>query len=213
MSGTDDFNWVDARKEGSVIVPEQAAIAVYENENGDLVMRQESSFGEDDHYIYIQHALHALLNCVVVPCAAPLPHVPIPELHHVTTMWLDVVNYLGLYRATYSTTPYAERMVSQVRLRCHVPLCGVAPLARRAPPAIRFPIALQPVLRCAYAIRSMNGWKRCHLGTITRQFRIGTQHHQTVRLHHRRALLCQPDQFTPCLDAGLAAVLRHGSWK
>jgi stringent starvation protein B len=56
MSGTDDFNWVDARKEGSVIVPEQAAIAVYENENGDLVMRQESSFGEDDHYIYIQHA-------------------------------------------------------------------------------------------------------------------------------------------------------------
>lgn len=57
-------------------------------------------------------------------------------------MRLDVVNYLSLYRAAYSTTPYAERMVSQVRLRCPVPLRGVPTLAGRAPPAIRFPVAL-----------------------------------------------------------------------
>jgi hypothetical protein len=52
----DKFSWLDARNAGDVVVPEQAAIAVYENDNGDLVIRQESSFGEDDHYIYIQHA-------------------------------------------------------------------------------------------------------------------------------------------------------------
>lgn len=44
-------------------------------------------------------------------------------------MWLDVINYLGLYCVAYSLTPYAERMVSQVRLSSPVPLCGVAPLA------------------------------------------------------------------------------------
>lgn len=56
MSGTDDFDWSAARKAGEIVVPEQAAIAVYENPNGDLVIRQESAFGEDDHFIYVQHA-------------------------------------------------------------------------------------------------------------------------------------------------------------
>lgn len=55
MSYSDEFNWVDARKEGTVVVPEQAAIAVYENPNGDLVIRQQGEMGEDDHFIYIQH--------------------------------------------------------------------------------------------------------------------------------------------------------------
>lgn len=55
MSGTDDFSWADARKRGSIVVPEQAAIAIYENDHGDLVLRQESQYGEDDHFIYIQH--------------------------------------------------------------------------------------------------------------------------------------------------------------
>lgn len=52
----DEFDWSESRKAGDVIVPEQAAIAVYENANGDLVIRQKSDYGEDDHYIYIQHA-------------------------------------------------------------------------------------------------------------------------------------------------------------
>lgn len=52
---SDDFSWVDARNAGQVVVPEQAAIAVYENPHGDVVIRQESSIGDDDHFIYVQH--------------------------------------------------------------------------------------------------------------------------------------------------------------
>lgn len=53
---SDEFNWSDARKSGDEIIPEQAAVAVYENANGDVVIRQKSDYGEDDHYIYVQHA-------------------------------------------------------------------------------------------------------------------------------------------------------------
>lgn len=52
---SDKFDWSDARKTGEEIVPEQAAIAVYENDDGDLVIRQKSEYGEDDHYICIQY--------------------------------------------------------------------------------------------------------------------------------------------------------------
>lgn len=55
MSNSSDFSWSDAREEGSIVAPEQAAIAVYENPNGDLVIRQQGEMGEDDHFIYIQH--------------------------------------------------------------------------------------------------------------------------------------------------------------
>ncbi|MGF6434340.1 hypothetical protein [Bradyrhizobium elkanii] len=51
-----DFKWGEARNEGLVVVPEQAAIAVYENPNGDVVIRQEAQMHPDeDHYVYIQH--------------------------------------------------------------------------------------------------------------------------------------------------------------
>jgi hypothetical protein len=54
MTMTDDFNWVGARNHDQVVVPEQAAIAVYENPNGDIVIRQQAALGSDDHIIYIQ---------------------------------------------------------------------------------------------------------------------------------------------------------------
>jgi hypothetical protein len=54
MTMTDDFNWVGARNHDQVVVPEQAAIAVYENPNGDVVIRQQAALGSDDHIIYIQ---------------------------------------------------------------------------------------------------------------------------------------------------------------
>lgn len=58
---SDEFSWVEARNSGLVIVPEQAAIAVYENPNGDVVIRQESSIGEDDHFVYVQHTYLPIL--------------------------------------------------------------------------------------------------------------------------------------------------------
>ena len=54
MTMTDDFNWVGAKNHDQVVVPEQAAIAVYENQNGDVVIRQQAALGSDDHVIYIQ---------------------------------------------------------------------------------------------------------------------------------------------------------------
>jgi hypothetical protein len=54
MTMTDDFNWVGAKSHDQVVVPEQAAIAVYENSDGDVVIRQQAALGSDDHVIYIQ---------------------------------------------------------------------------------------------------------------------------------------------------------------
>lgn len=51
----DNFSWSDARTEGQVVVPEQAAIAIYENPQGDIVIRQEAQMHPDeDQFIYIQ---------------------------------------------------------------------------------------------------------------------------------------------------------------
>jgi len=56
MTMTDDFSWIGAKNHDQVVVPEQAAIAVYENPNGDVVIRQQAALGSDDHFIYIQPA-------------------------------------------------------------------------------------------------------------------------------------------------------------
>jgi hypothetical protein len=53
---TDDFSWVGAKNRDQVVVPEQAAIAVYENPNGDVVIRQQAALGSDDHFVYVQPA-------------------------------------------------------------------------------------------------------------------------------------------------------------
>ena len=45
-----------ARNEGTVVVPEQAAIAIYENQNGDVVLRQAAQHHPDeDQFIYVNH--------------------------------------------------------------------------------------------------------------------------------------------------------------
>jgi hypothetical protein len=49
-----DFSWRDAEDDGDIVVPEQAAIAVYVNLSGNVVVRQEGRFGVDeDHWIVI----------------------------------------------------------------------------------------------------------------------------------------------------------------
>lgn len=53
----DDFNWMNAKADGKVVVHGQAAIAIYENDNGNLVLRQEGHMHQDeDQFIYIQHS-------------------------------------------------------------------------------------------------------------------------------------------------------------
>ncbi len=50
----DEFSWSNGRNNDQIVVPEQAAIAVYENSNRDIVIRQQASLGSDDHFIYVQ---------------------------------------------------------------------------------------------------------------------------------------------------------------
>ena len=72
--GARDFNWIaDA---ADVVVPDQAAIAVYRNARGDIVVRQEASITYDeDHLVVVapEHAqalAHAILSAAGVPDTA-----------------------------------------------------------------------------------------------------------------------------------------------
>jgi hypothetical protein len=50
-AGDHKFNWLDDRDD--VVVGEQAAIAIYQNPNGDIVIRQKASSGEDNDSIVV----------------------------------------------------------------------------------------------------------------------------------------------------------------
>jgi len=51
VNGKDeDFYWNDAE---SIVIPEQAALAVYTNPRGEIVIRQKRSWDrEEDHFVY-----------------------------------------------------------------------------------------------------------------------------------------------------------------
>jgi hypothetical protein len=61
-----DFSWLDEKD--SVAATSQAAIAVYQNADGDVVIRQQASYGEDDHIIVVnQKNLPELIQALGVP--------------------------------------------------------------------------------------------------------------------------------------------------
>lgn len=53
-----DWNWNGDEEKTSQVIPRVNALAVYSNENGDVVIRQQGSMGEDDNII-IFPASHA----------------------------------------------------------------------------------------------------------------------------------------------------------
>lgn len=61
---SDKFDWND---KDAVVVQRVDAIAVYQNEKGDIVIRQQDSMGGDDHYIIIPpDRVNDVLNAIVV---------------------------------------------------------------------------------------------------------------------------------------------------
>jgi hypothetical protein len=48
-----EFSWYEAEREGAVVVRSVEAIAVYRNPRGDVVIRQESSLGDEDDIVII----------------------------------------------------------------------------------------------------------------------------------------------------------------
>jgi len=52
-----DWNWHDESSKESTVVPSVDAIAVYTNPHGDIVLRQQARFGDDDPVIVIPRSL------------------------------------------------------------------------------------------------------------------------------------------------------------
>ena len=50
MAHTNDFSWSDPR---SIVVKRVDAIAVYKNNDGDLVIRQENPTGQEDRMVVV----------------------------------------------------------------------------------------------------------------------------------------------------------------
>src|SRR5271165_1450991 len=48
-----DFSW--SAIEDSVVIQAQPAIAIYFNRRDEVVIRQESQFGDEDHFVYVRH--------------------------------------------------------------------------------------------------------------------------------------------------------------
>ena len=48
----EEFTWVDEDRR-SIVVPEQLAIAVYENPAGNVVIRQQGSYPDEDVFIIV----------------------------------------------------------------------------------------------------------------------------------------------------------------
>lgn len=51
----EEFNWREAMEDGTVVVPDQGMIAVYQNPNAEIVVRQDGhSFQDNDRIIYVR---------------------------------------------------------------------------------------------------------------------------------------------------------------
>lgn len=65
-----EFNWYEDRDD--IVVTEQAAIAIYYNPNGDIVIRQKASEGEDhDSLIVVTPGLAGALARAIANASTP----------------------------------------------------------------------------------------------------------------------------------------------
>lgn len=67
---SDTFNWDEIADD--VVVPEQAAIAVYTNPKGDIVIRQAGQYGPDEDQWIAVAPIHALALAHAIAHAAGL---------------------------------------------------------------------------------------------------------------------------------------------
>jgi hypothetical protein len=79
----DDFDWNDVAND--IVIPEQAAIAVYNNPNGGIVCRQAGQYGpEEDSWIFF-HPSHALTLAKAILEKAGLNDLVIVHVNHLGT--------------------------------------------------------------------------------------------------------------------------------
>jgi hypothetical protein len=80
-----DFDWEEARQDPATFIPEQPATAIFTNPNGDLVIRQQGDYREEDQFVVIARTnVERLLVAIsetmgLEPLAAPAPLLPKPS--------------------------------------------------------------------------------------------------------------------------------------
>jgi hypothetical protein len=53
MSDSHDFYWYSDDGESSIVVRHQPATAVYTNPHGEVVIRQQDQYGDEDNFVYV----------------------------------------------------------------------------------------------------------------------------------------------------------------
>jgi hypothetical protein len=67
-----DFKWYGEDASESVVIQSVQAVAVYTNPHGEIVIRQQSSAQDDDHFIAIPRSqVKALLKAIREEAAKP----------------------------------------------------------------------------------------------------------------------------------------------
>ena len=60
-----DFDWHSPEAKESIVVPQVEAIAVYTNPDGNIVIRQQDSYGGEDHFVLIPRSnVNALIKAL-----------------------------------------------------------------------------------------------------------------------------------------------------
>lgn len=73
MSTAAEFDWRLAHDDGDLAITHQAAIAVYQNSRGDLVIRQEGQYGPDEDQVVIVTPENAAeLAKAIIKAAGPV---------------------------------------------------------------------------------------------------------------------------------------------
>lgn len=54
-----EWDWYSDENKESIVVPSVSAVAVYTNNHGDIVLRQQDSMGEEDSVIILPRSLAA----------------------------------------------------------------------------------------------------------------------------------------------------------
>ena len=53
MTNSHNFDWYSDDGESSIVVRHQPATAVYTNPQGEVVIRQQDQYGDDDDFVYV----------------------------------------------------------------------------------------------------------------------------------------------------------------
>lgn len=120
----------------------------------------QPKLGERDAAAKVK-AFKRLLDAVVMPFAARLPHRRVPELLRITMMWVDVIDDRCRLDPPDGFAPHAERRAGKVGLPRLMPAMIISALGRTATPTVSLPPLLKARRRSCRP--ELLGPLHCHL--------------------------------------------------